>query len=52
MRLRKKVYEAVTTREMEWFDRKMGAEDSVITTEGNGPVGAGGLMAKFAKYSI
>lgn len=27
MRLRKKVYKAVTTREMEWLDTKMGAED-------------------------
>jgi len=52
MRLRKKVYEAVTTRKMEWLDTKMGAEDSVIATEGDSPVGAGGLMAKFAKYSI
>jgi len=49
MSLRKKVHEAVTTREMECFGTKMGAEDSVITTEGYGPVGAGGLMAKFAK---
>lgn len=50
VRLRKKLYEAVTTREMEWFDTKMVAEDSVITIEGNGLVSAGGLMAEFAKY--
>ena len=52
MRLRRKVYDAVTTREMEWFDTKMGADDSVMTTEGDGPVGAGGLMAKFTKYVL
>ena len=49
MRLRKKVYSAVTKRDMEWFDTKMGAEDAVLTTEGEGPIGAGGLMAKFAR---
>lgn len=32
MRLCKMVYEAATTREMEWFDTKMCAKDSVITT--------------------
>ncbi|KAH8112831.1 P-loop containing nucleoside triphosphate hydrolase protein [Phellopilus nigrolimitatus] len=41
------VYEAVSTREMEWFDTKMGAEDAIISTEAEGPIGAGGLMAKF-----
>lgn len=50
MHLCKKVHEAATTREMEWFDTKMGAEDAVMITEGNGPVGAGSLMGKFAKY--
>jgi ATP-binding cassette subfamily B (MDR/TAP) protein 1 len=49
MRLRTKVYDAVTSRDMDWFDTKMGAEDAVVTTEGDGPVGAGGLMAKFAR---
>ena len=49
MRLRTKVYDAVTTRDMEWFDTKMGAEDAIVSTEGDGPVGAGGLMAKFAR---
>ncbi|TFY75306.1 hypothetical protein EWM64_g8705, partial [Hericium alpestre] len=49
MKLRKKVYASVTQRDMLWFDTKMGADDSVQTTEGDGPVGAGGLMAKFAR---
>lgn len=48
--LRKRVYESVAGREMTWFDLKMGSEGSVQTTEGDGPVGAGGLMAKFARY--
>ncbi|KAI5116161.1 hypothetical protein M0805_005750 [Coniferiporia weirii] len=47
MRLRTKVYAAVSGRDMAWFDTKMGAEDAVVSTEGEGPVGAGGLMAKF-----
>lgn len=49
MLLRKKVYSSVTSKDMIWFDTKMGAEDSVQSTEGDGPVGAGGLMAKFAR---
>ena len=47
MRLRSKVYKAVSTRDMEWFDTKMGGEDAVVGAESDGPVGAGGLMAKF-----
>lgn len=47
MRLRSQVYKAVSTRDMEWFDTKMGSEDGTIGAEGDGPVGAGGLMAKF-----
>ncbi|KAI0059687.1 P-loop containing nucleoside triphosphate hydrolase protein [Artomyces pyxidatus] len=49
MILRKKVYASVTSREMIWFDTKMGAEDSVQTDKSDGPVGAGGLMAKFTR---
>ncbi|THH19333.1 hypothetical protein EW146_g1804 [Bondarzewia mesenterica] len=49
MLLRKKVYQSVTSKDMIWFDTKMGAEDSVQSSEGDGPVGAGGLMAKFAR---
>ncbi|TDL27874.1 P-loop containing nucleoside triphosphate hydrolase protein [Rickenella mellea] len=49
MRLRQKVYDAVTRRDLEWFDTKMGAEESVVAVEGDGPVGAGGLMTKFAR---
>lgn len=48
--VRKVVYDRVTRKDMVWFDTKMGAEDSVQATEGEGPVGAGGLMAKFARY--
>ncbi|OCH94561.1 P-loop containing nucleoside triphosphate hydrolase protein [Obba rivulosa] len=48
MAVRKRVYAAVTHKDMVWFDTKMGADESV-QTEGDGPVGAGGLMAKFAR---
>ncbi|PCH37435.1 nucleoside triphosphate hydrolase protein [Wolfiporia cocos MD-104 SS10] len=49
MAVRIKVYAAVTRKEMVWFDLKMGADDSVKAVEGDGPLGAGGLMAKFAR---
>ena len=52
MAVRKQVYDAVSKKDMVWYDTKMGGEDSVTTTDGNGPVGAGGLMAQFAKYVI
>ncbi|TFK52865.1 P-loop containing nucleoside triphosphate hydrolase protein [Heliocybe sulcata] len=50
MSLRKRVYNAITRKEMIWFDTKMGGEGSVQDgEESQGPVGAGGLMAQFAK---
>ncbi|OSX58365.1 hypothetical protein POSPLADRAFT_1082762, partial [Postia placenta MAD-698-R-SB12] len=49
MSVRKMVYAAVTRKDMPWFDTRMGAEDSVQSAEGDGPLGAGGLMAKFAR---
>ncbi|KAF8064828.1 P-loop containing nucleoside triphosphate hydrolase protein [Lyophyllum atratum] len=45
--LRRRVYEAVTNKDMVWFDSKMGADAD--TTEDQGPLGAGGLMAKFTR---
>jgi ATP-binding cassette, subfamily B (MDR/TAP), member 1 len=45
--IRQKVYASVASREMAWFDTKMGAEEG--KTEGDGSTGAGGLMAKFAR---
>lgn len=50
--VRKEVYANVTHKDMVWFDTKMGEENSVQTAEGDGPVGAGGLMAKFARYVL
>lgn len=50
MAVRKMVYEAVTEKDMVWFDTKMGAEGNVASVEDDqGPMGAGGLMAKFAR---
>ncbi|KAJ6496976.1 P-loop containing nucleoside triphosphate hydrolase protein [Mycena vitilis] len=50
MALRKRVYAAVTQKDMVWFDTKMGAEGTVQTAEEeHGPLGAGGLMAKFTR---
>ncbi|KAH7883108.1 P-loop containing nucleoside triphosphate hydrolase protein [Phlebopus sp. FC_14] len=50
--LRKKVYEAIVRKDMEWFDTRMGSSgpSDVQDTSGDGPpIGAGGLMAKFAR---
>ncbi|KAJ6483529.1 P-loop containing nucleoside triphosphate hydrolase protein [Mycena vitilis] len=44
MALRKRVYAAVTQKDMVWFDTKMGAEGTIQTSQG-----AGGLMAKFTR---
>ncbi|KAJ7172361.1 P-loop containing nucleoside triphosphate hydrolase protein [Mycena filopes] len=50
MALRKRVYAAVTQKDMVWFDTKMGAEGSIQSTEEeHGPLGAGGLMSKFTR---
>jgi ATP-binding cassette subfamily B (MDR/TAP) protein 1 len=53
--VRKLVYEAVVGKEMVWFDMRMGSEGNVQSAdgeEGDGPLGAGGLMAKFARYAL
>ncbi|KAG6862068.1 hypothetical protein C0995_007198 [Termitomyces sp. Mi166 len=43
--IRRRVYDAIIGKEMVWFDTKMGAESS----QDQGPLGAGGLMAKFTR---
>ncbi len=47
--VRKRIYAAVTRKDMVWFDTKMGSEGSIQAVEGDGPIGAGGLMASFAR---
>ncbi|KAI0356873.1 P-loop containing nucleoside triphosphate hydrolase protein [Trametes cingulata] len=47
--VRKRIYSAVTRKDMVWFDTKMGSEESVQAVESDGPIGAGGLMANFAR---
>ncbi|KAK2466561.1 hypothetical protein APHAL10511_001423 [Amanita phalloides] len=50
--VRRQVYLALTQKEMSWFDTKMCADHLVHPVDGDeqlGPIGAGGLMAKFAK---
>jgi ATP-binding cassette subfamily B (MDR/TAP) protein 1 len=48
--IRSKVYAAVTSKGMDWFDTKMGAESSVQSQDGEqGALGAGGLMSKFSR---
>ncbi|KAJ7063391.1 P-loop containing nucleoside triphosphate hydrolase protein [Mycena amicta] len=48
--VRRRVYAAVTQKDMVWFDTKLGTEGSIQSAdEEHGPLGAGGLMAKFAR---
>ncbi|KAG0696805.1 P-loop containing nucleoside triphosphate hydrolase protein [Suillus ampliporus] len=52
--LRRLVYQSVVKKEMSWFDLRMGVDGSapaghVEDTSEDSPVGAGGLMAKFAR---
>lgn len=49
--IRQKVYSSVSTRDMSWFDTKMGSEDGA-QTDGDNNTGAGGLMAKFARRVV
>lgn len=45
--LRRRIYEAITTKDMEWFDLKMGGAEKENGDDAS--TGAGGLMAQFAK---
>ncbi|KAG9121465.1 hypothetical protein FRC07_002574, partial [Ceratobasidium sp. 392] len=47
MRLRRRIYEAVSTRQMEWFDAQMAQSEE--QEDGTDVSGAGGMMAKFAR---
>ena len=50
MALRKAVYKAVAHKDIVWFDTKMGSEGNVQSADSeHGPLGAGGLMAKFTR---
>ena len=48
MAVRKRVYLALMRKEMSWFDTKLGSDDA-IQSANDGPIGAGGLMATFAR---
>lgn len=48
--VRIRVYEAVAAKEMAWFDRRMGSGNDVEQDSEDGPIGAGGMMAKFSRY--
>lgn len=54
--LRRRVYQGVMAKEMGWFDSRMGSSEgsevqvASAADENEGPVGAGGLMAKFTRF--
>jgi ATP-binding cassette, subfamily B (MDR/TAP), member 1 len=50
MSVRTVVYQTVVAKEMVWFDTHLGAGEPTVDDSSNGPLGAGGLMAKFAKF--
>ena len=51
MSVRKVVYESVVRKEMVWFDLHLGAgEQQAVADSAQDPLGAGGLMAKFARF--
>jgi ABC-type multidrug transport system fused ATPase/permease subunit len=50
--LRRRAYHVISNKEMVWFDKKLGSDDSMKATDGeDGPIGAGGMMAQFVKYA-
>ncbi|KAI6039143.1 P-loop containing nucleoside triphosphate hydrolase protein [Pisolithus marmoratus] len=48
VQLRRQVYCAIVHKEIEWFDRRT-ESSGVQDTSNDAPIGAGGLMAKFAR---
>lgn len=53
MSVRRAVYQSVIGKDMLWFDLHLGAgENQAVADDSNGPVGAGGLMAKFARFVL
>ena len=51
MSVRKAVYKSVVGKEMVWFDLHLGAgEQQAVDDNAQDPLGAGGLMAKFAMF--
>jgi ATP-binding cassette subfamily B (MDR/TAP) protein 1 len=49
--VRQKVYASVSSRQMAWFDAKMGGEGGT-STNADGSSGAGGLMTTFARWVV
>ena len=53
MSVRKAVYQSVIGKEMFWFDLHLGAaEQQAVADNAQDPLGAGGLMAKFARFVL
>jgi ATP-binding cassette, subfamily B (MDR/TAP), member 1 len=49
--LRLRVYDAITAKDLAWFDEKAAAEPSPDSaTDDNAPLGPGGLMSSFSQY--
>ena len=53
MSVRRAVYQSVIGKEMFWFDLHLGAaEQQAAADNAQDPLGAGGLMAKFARFVL
>ena len=53
MSVRKTVYQSVIEKEMSWFDQHLSTgEQQAEADNANDPLGAGGLMAKFARFVL
>ena len=53
MSVRRAVYQSVIAKDLIWFDLHLDAgQQQTLTENPNGPIGAGGLMAKFARFVL
>ena len=53
MSVRRAVYQSVIAMDLVWFDLHLGAgEQRAVADSPDGPIGAGGLMAKFSRFVL
>ena len=53
MSVRRAVYQSVIAKDLVWFDLHLGAgKQRAVADSPDGPIGAGGLMAKFSRFVL